>query len=65
MTLNSKQEQAETSEEETVVFQKSRYKILTYTIPFEQNNDHTQISHEAEFRSSFKSRMFYLFDHRA
>ena len=27
---------------------------VTYTIPFEQNDDHTQISHEIEFRSSLK-----------
>ena len=29
-------------------------KILTYINPFEQNNDHMRISHEIEFRSSFK-----------
>ena len=29
--------------------------MLTYTSPFEQNNDHTQISHE--FRSSFKQKV--------
>ena len=44
----------ETQEYETVVFQKNRYKILTYVNPFEQNNGHTRISHEIEFRSSFK-----------
>ena len=44
----------ETQEYETVVFQKNRYKILTYVNPFEQNNDHARISHEIEFRSSFK-----------
>ena len=49
------QSKQEIQEYETVVFQKNRYKILTYTNPFEQNNDHTRISHEIEFRSSFKS----------
>ena len=48
-------ETQETQEHETVVFQKNRYKILTYINPFEQNNDHTRISHEIEFRSSFKN----------
>ena len=48
------QSRQKTQEDETVVFQKSRYKILTYTSPFEQNDYHTQISHEKEFRSSFK-----------
>ena len=49
------QNRQKTQEDETVVFQKSRYKILNYTSPFEQNNDHTQISHEIEFRSFFKT----------
>ena len=48
-------ETQETQEHETVVFQKNRYKILTYINPLEQNNDHTRISHEIEFRSSFKN----------
>ena len=57
MTLNSKHRtQAENSGRETIVFQKDRYKILTYTSLFEQNNDHMQISHEIEFHSSFKSK---------
>ena len=54
MTLNSKHSRQTTQEDETVVLQKSRYKILTYTSLFEQNNDHTQISHDTEFCSSFK-----------
>ena len=48
------QSRPKTQEDETVVFQKSRYKILTYTSPFEQNDYHAQISHEKELRSSFK-----------
>ena len=47
-TQNSQKNQ----EDEAVVFQKSRCKILTYTRLFEQNNDHMQISHEIEFCSS-------------
>ena len=51
----------ETQEYETVVFQKNRYKILTYTNPSEQNNNDIRISHEIEFRSSFNvtERNFY------
>ena len=48
------QSRPKTQEDETVVSQKSRYKILTYTSPFQQNDYHAQISHEKEFRSSFK-----------
>ena len=40
------QSRPKTQEDETVVFQKSRYKILTYTSLFEQNDYHAQISHE-------------------
>ena len=51
----------ETQEYETVIFQKNRYKILTYINPSEQNNNDTRISHETEFRSSFNvtERNFY------
>ena len=57
MTSDSKRradKKQKTDEDETVVFQKSRYKILTYINPFEQNNDHTRISYEIEFCSFFK-----------
>ena len=49
----SRQKTQKPQENQTVVFQKNRYKILTYINPFEQNNDHTRMSHEIEFRSSF------------
>ena len=48
------QSRQKTQEDETEVFQKNIYKILTYINPFEQNNNHTRISHETEFRSAFK-----------
>ena len=48
-------------EDEAVVFQKNRYKILTYINSFEQNNDHTKILHETEFRSSFKESVFSIY----
>ena len=57
MTTNLKQNRQETQEYETVVFKKIRYKILTYINPFEQNNNHTWISHE--FRSSFNVALPY------
>ena len=50
----SRQKTQKIQEDETVVFQKNRYEILTYINPFEKNNDHTWISHKVEFRSSFK-----------
>ena len=57
MTSDSKRradKKQKTDEDETVVFQKSRYKILTYINPFEPNNYHTRILYEIEFRSFFK-----------
>ena len=56
MTSDSKRradKKQKTDEDETVVFQKSRYKILTYINPFEPNNYHTRILYEIEFRSFF------------
>ena len=50
----SRQKTQKIQVDETVFFQKSRYEILTYINPFEKNNDPTWISHEVEFRSSFK-----------
>ena len=48
-TSNSKQradrKHKTTHEDETAVFQKDRYRILTHLILLEQNNDHTRISH--------------------
>ena len=51
------QSRQETQEYETVVFQKNKYKILTCINLSKQNNDHTRISHEMEFRSSFKEML--------
>ena len=51
----SRQKTRKTQEDETVVFQKNRYSILTYIKPFEQSNDHRRISYEIEFCSPFKS----------
>ena len=56
MTTNLKHRADRKQEYETVVFQKNRYKVLTCVNPFEQNNDHTRISHEIEFRSSFNDK---------
>ena len=41
-------------EDEALLFQKNRHKIQTYINPFEENNDHTRITHKIQFRSSFK-----------
>ena len=68
MTSNSKQradrKHKKTHEDETAVFQKDRYRILTDVIPFEQNNDHTRISHEImKFHSSFKVTCTQMLKH--
>ena len=46
----SRQKTQKIQEDKTVVFQNNIYKILNYVNPFEQNNDHTRISHEIELR---------------
>ena len=33
---------------------------MTYVNPFEQNNDHTRVSHEIEFQSSFKMVVSFM-----
>ena len=60
MTTNLKHRADRKQEYETVVFQKNRYKVLTCVNPFEQNNDHTRISHEIEFQSSFKKVVSFM-----
>ena len=68
MTSNSKQradrKHKKTHEDETAVFEKDEYRILTDITPFEQNNDHTQISHEImKFHSSFKVTCTQMLKH--
>ena len=59
---HSRQKTQKMQEDETVVFQKNRCKMLTYINPFEQNHDHMRISHEIEFRSSFKEKLCFIID---
>ena len=58
----SREKSQKTQEGKTLVFQKNQYKVqhkVQYKVqykPFEENSDHTRITHKIQFRSSLKKR---------
>ena len=61
MIWNSKhrsERKQKTQEDETLVFQKNRYKMQTYINPFEENNHHMWVIHKIQFWSYFNRKLF-------